>query len=150
MSPGREERGGVCVRKVRETFLPFHLQGSHQYLFTAQILPRNTVLESTAVSKRQRVCCNRILHKKSVILWRSGYDYTKEEPIPTAGEWTISCGCPGTPGKTDVSCDPFVNPSRTLCYSSIWISSFWPALSLFFFFYQQYQVNCFLLQALIF
>lgn len=96
MTPDREDRGGVCVRKVREIFLPFHLQGSHQYLFTAQILSRNTVLESTAISERQRVCHNMILHKNSVILWRSGYDYMNEEPIPIVGEGAISSGYPGT------------------------------------------------------
>lgn len=111
MSPGREDRGGVCVRKVREPFLPFHLQGSHQFLFTAQI-PTNTVLESTAISEKQRVCCNRILHKNSVVPWRSGYDYMNKEPIPIMGEWTISSGYPGTLGKIDIPCDPFVNPSR--------------------------------------
>lgn len=55
----------------------------------------------------------RILHKNAVIPWRSGYDYMKKEPIPVVGEWTISSGYPGTLGKTDVSCDPSVNHSRT-------------------------------------
>lgn len=77
---GREDRGGVCIRKVRES-LPFHSLGTHQ--FTVQILSRNTVLKSTAI------CYNRInSHQNSFILWRWSCDYMKEEPIHSVGEWT--------------------------------------------------------------
>lgn len=101
------------------------------------------------LSQRDRVCHNRILHKNAVIPWRSGYDYMNKDPIPIVGEWTISSGCPGTLGKTDVSCDPSVNHSRTsvLQFSLNFIIL---TCSKNIFFYQQYQVNCFLLQALIF
>lgn len=78
----------LCIRKVRES-LPFHLRGTHQYIFTVQILSRNAVLKSTAISKRQRFCYNRINpHQNSFILWRSGCDYMKEEPVHTVAEWS--------------------------------------------------------------
>lgn len=121
---GREDRRGLCMGKVRET-LTFHLLHIHQYFFIVQILSRNTVLKSTAISNRQRFCYNRInSYQNSFILWRSGCDYMKEKPVHTVREWTAYFQwLPG--GKAG----PF-EPLQTLCaqyavsYSLIWISPF--------------------------
>lgn len=128
---GREDRRGLCMGKVRES-LTFHLLGTHQYFFIVQMLSRNTLLKSTAISKRQRFCYNRInSYKNSFILWRSGNDDMKEKPIHTLGEWTAYFQW--LPRSTEKALGLYLSlwePFRNLCaqytvlYSLIWISSF--------------------------